>query len=130
MQQFIIVTAIAGTSQTETIVYDTVVHAQQALAELRDAEASCPNDFGQGPVAGTPPIKTTFAPAPDTDWPTHPDVDRIAMDFTIDTQDGQSFHVVGVFQLDGTTLVALYTKVPEGDAALTPSSEGVDQRFV
>ena len=116
----------AGTSAgigTEAVLYASPEAAKQALDEVGAAQASCAPGFVDSTVPGVPPVKTTFAAAPDAKWRKQAGVDRVAQNVTISTQDGRSIHKLLVFQVRGAMLVGLYV-TPETAPKQLDSSIG------
>lgn len=114
---------------SEAVLYTSPEAAQQALTEVRAAQANCPPSFVSSTVPGIPPVKTTFGPAPDAKWRKQAGVDRLAQNVTISTQDGRSIHKLLVFQVRGAMLVGLYV-TPETAPKHLDSSIGTVQGLV
>jgi hypothetical protein len=93
---------------SEAVLYASPEAAQQALEEVRAAQANCPTGFVDSTVPGVPPVKTTFGPVPDARWRKQAGIDRLAQNVTISTEDGRSIHKLLVFQVRGAMLVGLY----------------------
>jgi hypothetical protein len=108
---------------SEAVLYDSPESAQQALDEVRAAQAKCPEGLVPSRVPEVPPLTTTFAKAPDGDWSQHAGIDRLAQDVTISTDDGRSLHKYLIFQVRDALLVGLYV-TPETAPKQLSSSIG------
>lgn len=111
--------------ETEALLYDSDAGPVQAFAELRGARQQCPNAFLTSPVAGVPPLRTTFGPAPDGFWPRTAGIERLAFTATTTSPSGASLTQVLVYQRRGRLLVAIYVVEPEGPLVLRPAVGGV-----
>lgn len=101
----------------EAVLYDSTTAAQQAMHELRKAQAECPSGYVSGDVAGEPPLRYRFAPAPDATWVNVSGVDRFVVASTVNDQQGHNEQDLDVYQQRGRLLVGLYTSDPD---ATTP----------
>ena len=98
---------------TEAVLYSSGAGTAAAFSELKETAANCQDRT------------TRFRPAPDTDWPQVPTVERLAFAFdTVDTS-GETEHSVAVFLRRGRALLGVYfshadapTAVVEGKTAL------------
>jgi hypothetical protein len=111
---------------TESVFYDSPQGAQQALTEVRDAQAHCPKGLTNSKVAGVPDVVTMFGPAPDAGWPEHPGIHRFAQDVTVAAPNGQGAHKLLIFQVRGSMLLGFYITPETGPAQLAPAVGGVE----
>lgn len=112
---------------TEAVLYASPEAAQEALEEVRAAQANCPPGFVTSTVPDVPPVKTVFGPAPDAAWPQQAGVDRLAQDVTISTEDGRSLHKLLAFQVRGAMLVGIYVTPETASKHLDGSIGGVKE---
>jgi hypothetical protein len=111
----------------EAVLYDAPAGAVQAMQEIRAAKAHCPSGYAKSTVAGVPPLRYRFAPAPDGTWAKVKNVDRFVMVVTINDQQGHSQLVDLVYQQRGRLLVGFYTNPTATATALTRSLEGFSE---
>jgi hypothetical protein len=108
----------------EAVSYDTDADAVTAMGEVRKAQADCPSGYVRGDVAGVPPLRYRFAPAPDTTWAAVAGVDRFALAATVNDQQGHVESDVAVYLRRGRLLVILYSNDAASSArVLTRSIE-------
>jgi hypothetical protein len=108
----------------EAVLYGSPADAQQAMREVRNAKAKCPNGYVNDGVAVDPLLRYTFAAAPDGAWAHQDGIDRFAVDVTLHDQAGHSAREIAVYQQHGSLLVVLYTVDPvETSAVLSRSVE-------
>ena len=112
---------------SEAVLYDSAQGAQQAITELRSAQANCPPGFVNGDVEGEPPLKYTFNPDPAATWPGTAGVTRFAIALTTTDQQGRAYNSVAIYQQRGELLVGFYMSEPAKNAgALAPSTRGIE----
>ncbi|MBV8305089.1 MAG: hypothetical protein JOZ04_12830 [Acidimicrobiia bacterium] len=102
-----------GVLSTEAVLYQSPAATAKGFDELKAAAAKCPSS----PVAGSngePAVRTTFRSRPDGSWPQTPTVDRLAYDFVMTDNSGQTQHTVAVYLRRGRALLGLYFFTPEG----------------
>jgi hypothetical protein len=112
------------TLSTEAVLYSSGAGTMAAFNELKDTAAKCPSKPVESPV-GLPTVTTRFGPAPDTDWPQVPSVERLAFAFESVDASGESTHSVAVYLRRGRALLGVYfshadapTAVVQGKTAL------------
>lgn len=98
---------------TEAVLYSSGAGTATAFSELKETASACQD--------GT----TRFGPAPDTDWPQVPSVERLAFAFDTVDSSGETDRSVAVFLRRGRALLGVYfshadapTAVVEGKTAL------------
>ncbi|HEV3365208.1 MAG TPA: hypothetical protein VG795_13895 [Acidimicrobiia bacterium] len=98
---------------TEAVLYSSGAGTATAFSELKNTAASCQDG------------RTRFGPAPDTDWPQVPSVERLAFAFDTVDSSGETDHSVAVFLRRGRALLGVYfshadapTAVVDGKTAL------------
>lgn len=110
---------------TEAVLYSSGAGTTAAFAELKEIAASCPDEPVESPFSGEA-TTTRFKPAPDTDWPQVPTVERLAFAFDSVGVDGETNQSVAVYLRRGRALLGVYfshadapTAVVEGRTALS-----------
>jgi hypothetical protein len=98
---------------TEAVLYSSGAGTAAAFSELKATAASCRDG------------RTRFGPAPDSDWPQVPSVERLAFAFDTVDSSGETDHSVAVFLRRGRALLGVYfshadapTAVVDGKTAL------------
>jgi hypothetical protein len=101
---------------TEAVLYRSLANTTQAFAELRKAAAACPQTPVPSPTGG-PTVQTTFNPQPDGAWPQTPSVERVAYDFVMADDQGQTRHSVAVYLRRGRAFLGVYFSQADGAQA-------------
>jgi hypothetical protein len=109
---------------TEAVLYSSGAGTTAAFSELRAAVAACPDEPVDSQTGGDP-VTTRFKPAPDTDWPQVPTVERMAFAFDSISLTGETSQSVAVYLRRGRALLGVYfshadapTAVVEGRTAI------------
>jgi hypothetical protein len=92
---------------TEAVLYTSGADTTNAFSELRRTAETCPTGPVDSPV-GLPTVTTRFRPAPDTDWPQVPSVERLAFAFDTTDDSGNSTSSVAVYLRRGRALLGVY----------------------
>ena len=98
---------------SEAILYSSPAEAEQAMGELKAAEANCPEQAT--PLADRPDVsvKWTFGAPPDAGWPEHEGVTRQAYAFTVSVPDSDfTSQGTAVYLQRGRMILALYSNPP------------------
>jgi hypothetical protein len=111
---------------TEAVLYKDEAATAQGFRELRSARDKCPDKFVQSGQEGVPPLKYRFERAPDTSWTDVPSVTRLAFQFTLTDQQGETAHALIVFLRRGRLLVGVYAFGEAVDLVLAPDVGGVE----
>jgi hypothetical protein len=123
--QVVAVDQTGGTAlSTEAVLYSSGAGTTTAFSELKATPAACPDEPVESQFGGEA-TTTRFKPAPDSDWPQVPTVERLAFAFDSISADGQTNQSVAVYLRRGRALLGVYfshadapTAVVEGRTAL------------
>ena len=103
----------AGVLSTEAVLYRHGTDAAQAMREVAEVAAKCPNSPVVSPV-GEPTVTTRFQAAPDRSWAAVAGVQRLAFAFTTTDSLGLTETHVAVYLHRGRVLEGVYFPSPAG----------------
>lgn len=107
LQDVVVAEQTMVTFSTEAVLYADTAAATQALDEVTAVVAACPPTPVPSPTGGST-VTTTFAAAPDGDWPQTEGVTRLAFDLTTTDEAGQVNHSYAVYLQRGRALLGVY----------------------
>ena len=110
---------------TEAVLYKDEASTAQGFQELRSARDKCTDKPVQSETEGVPPLTYHFESAPDAAWTDVPGVTRLAFQFTLTDDQGNTERAVTVFLRRGRLLVGIYAFGDAVDAVLAPDVGGV-----
>ena len=113
---------------TEAVLYGDSAATTQALSEAQSVAAACPPTPVQGPRGES--STTTFGPAPDTNWPQAPTVNRLAFDVTITEPATPPRRLVAVYLQRGRALLGVYFSQPEATQQLAVEGKTTIEEIV
>ncbi len=103
---------------SEAILYSSPAEAEQGMAELADARATCPDEPVPAPSGDQEPLTWTFADPPDADWPDVSGVTRQAYAFGVTNGTGGEVEGTATYLQRGRMILALYATPPDSAAAV------------
>ena len=110
---------------TEAVAYQTPAATAQAFTELRDAQTNCPRGLVQTPNGDQ--TRIVFGPAPDSNWPAVPNVERLVFDYIEVNQQGAIGRAALVFLRRGRILLGVYVYFqPDAPPPAVNGAETVD----